>query len=580
MSFGKYSDSGDSSARGESYTERFRVYEPPIGSSSGSRRVTDPPEKSKLTRMIERACDPSNAEPNLSLNLEIADYINAKKGNSAREAATLIVKLINSRSSAVSILSLALLDILVKNCGFPFHLQVSRKDFLNELVRKFPERPPLRYSRTQQLILEAIEEWRETICETSRYKFELGYIRDMHRLLAYKGYTFPEINRDDAAVLNPSESIKTAEELEEEERDAKSAKLQELIRRGTPADLLEANNLMKDLAGYNSDHRSDYRARVAEDLAKIQRKAKLLEEMLEGVRSGDAIGRQDAFEELYNAIKNAQTKIQKIIKDESDDEEAVQKLLSLNDFINSVIEKYDSVKNVKRPNSKQSGDLSSPILQGGNNFRTASQATSATNLIDFDDELDSSNNGAMSSQPIFLGSTAPSSIHSMSSSPAPMNASNVASLSGLSELSDIPMVSSSVPAASIPAKHMSNADILAQFSAPLSPTPQFATSALFTTASPSTISPQPTTIFNFDQLAEQLPRVDSRPGVPMSTGALRPIHPASPAAPVTSTTPIISSPSSVSSPSPKVITTQSPQPQSQPRAKTTSQNLLDLEDLL
>src|SRR4051812_20714196 len=98
-----------------------------------------------------------------------------------------------------------LLDICVKNCGYPFHLQISTKEFLNELVRRFPERPPLRPTRVQLKILEAIEEWRQTICQTSRHKEDLGFIRDMHRLLSYKGYMFPEIRREDAAVLNPSD---------------------------------------------------------------------------------------------------------------------------------------------------------------------------------------------------------------------------------------------------------------------------------------------------------------------------------------------------------------------------------------
>ena len=101
-----------------------------------------------------------------------------------------------------------LLDICVKNCGYPFHLQISTKDFLNELVRRFPEKPPLRMSRVQMKILEAIEEWKSTICQTSRYKEDLGFIRDMHRLLLYKGYMFPEVRREDAAVLNPSDVSK------------------------------------------------------------------------------------------------------------------------------------------------------------------------------------------------------------------------------------------------------------------------------------------------------------------------------------------------------------------------------------
>ncbi|KAK9431566.1 VHS domain-containing protein [Lipomyces doorenjongii] len=490
-SYGRYSDASDGPSRNESYTERFRVQDqsiPPIVSSGQVRQ--DPAERSRLSRLIDRACDPSHLEPNLSLNIEIADLINEKKGNSAREAATQIVKLINSRSSAVSILSLALLDICVKNCGYPFHLQISRKEFLNELVRKFPERPPPRYTRSQQLILEAIEEWRETICQTSRYKEDLGYIRDMHRLLAYKGYTFPEINRDDAAVLNPSDNIKSADELEEEERAAQSAKLQELIRRGTPADLLEANHLMKIMAGYDTEHRTDYRAKVAEDLAKIQRKAKLLDEMLEGVRNGDAIGRQDAFEELYNAIKNAQPKIQKIIKDESEDEEAVQKLLSLNDYINSVINKYDTVKAMKRSGSN------TPVFQLSRNNSPVPAAPQPTiapaktiNLIDLDDDMEVSSGPVPSIQPIML---------SMSPTPAPAQCTH---------LDEAPTPASLQPFSSAPTPPQSDAAaVMAQFSVPsFSSTPAAATSQpLSSLFSASLQQPAPSTI-TATTAAQQLP---------------------------------------------------------------------------
>jgi hypothetical protein len=167
--------------------------------------VMGDPGPSQLQRYIQQACSPENYEPNLALNLEISDLINSKKGNAPREAAVAIVAYINHRNPNVSLLALNLLDICVKNCGYPFHLQISTKEFLNELVRRFPESPPIRPTRVQLKILEAIEEWRGTICQTSRYKEDLGFIRDMHRLLSYKGYKFPEVRREDAAVLNPSD---------------------------------------------------------------------------------------------------------------------------------------------------------------------------------------------------------------------------------------------------------------------------------------------------------------------------------------------------------------------------------------
>ena len=104
--------------------------------------------------------------------------------SSPREASIHVVKLINSRDPYVAVNALSLLDVLVKNCGYPFHLQISRKEFLNALVKRFPERPPARYSKPQRIILSYIEEWTQTLCKNSKYKDDLGFIRDMHRLLA------------------------------------------------------------------------------------------------------------------------------------------------------------------------------------------------------------------------------------------------------------------------------------------------------------------------------------------------------------------------------------------------------------
>ncbi|KAG9650451.1 hypothetical protein KCU64_g9069, partial [Aureobasidium melanogenum] len=81
-----------------------------------------PAPQTPLQRYIHNACDPQNFEPNLALNLEIADLINAKKGNAPREAAVAIVQYVNHRNPNVSMLALTLLDICVKNCGYAFHL--------------------------------------------------------------------------------------------------------------------------------------------------------------------------------------------------------------------------------------------------------------------------------------------------------------------------------------------------------------------------------------------------------------------------------------------------------------------------
>lgn len=351
---------------------------------------------SQLQRFIQGACSPENYEPNLALNLEIADLINSKKGTAPREAAVAIVNYINHRNPNVALLALNLLDICVKNCGYPFHLQISTKEFLNELVRRFPERPPMRPTRVQMKILEAIEEWRGTICETSRYKDDLGFIRDMHRLLGYKGYTFPEVRREDAAVLNPSDNLKSAEEMEEEEREAQSAKLQELIRRGTPEDLQEANRLMKIMAGFDTRSKTDYRAKAAEEVGKIQAKARLLEERLQTFQPGDKMTEGDVFEELASALQSAQPKIQKMCEEESDDHEAVAKLLEINDSIHRTVERYKLLKkgDIDGANKLAQG---APLPSQSKPAAESSSSAQELSLIDFDAPTDS--NGASASSP-------------------------------------------------------------------------------------------------------------------------------------------------------------------------------------
>lgn len=92
------------------------------------------------------------------------------------------------------------------------------------------------------------------------------------------------------------QNLRSAEEMEEEEKAAQSAKLQELIRRGGPEDLQEANRLMKVMAGYDTKHKTDYRAKAAEEVSKIQQKAKILEDMLQDYKQGDAMAEGDVFE--------------------------------------------------------------------------------------------------------------------------------------------------------------------------------------------------------------------------------------------------------------------------------------------
>lgn len=190
--------------------------------------------------------------------------------------------------------------------------------------------------------------------------------------------------------------------MEEEEREAQSAKLQELIRRGNPEDLQEANRLMKIMAGYDTRSKTDYRAKAAEDVGKIQAKARLLEERLAAFQPGDKMTEGDVFEELASALSSAQPKIQKMCEEESDDHEAVAKLLEINDSIHRTVERWKLLKkgDIEGANAiAQGAPIQSLQSSGG---QASSSAANELSLIDFDADASgtngSGNNGESSSQ--------------------------------------------------------------------------------------------------------------------------------------------------------------------------------------
>ncbi|KAJ3886764.1 VHS domain-containing protein [Lentinula edodes] len=343
---------------------------------------------SALEVLISRACDPSLHEPNYAAHIEVAEYINNKKANTPREAAMTIARLANNRNPHISMLALSLLDTLVQSCGYPFHLQISTKEFLNELVRRFPERPPPYPNAIMSRILELINTWKEGICVDSRWKEDLSNIRDMHRLLTFKGYRFRDFARPTQSQPTAANAnLKSAVELEEEDRAAQSAKLQELIRRGTPRDLAAAQELMKSLAGADPEAKPDYKTQALHEINKLESKVVLMNEMLDNVdmERGEKFVEGDAYDQVAEILRAARPKLQKWASEvdvESHDSESLDTFLQMNDQINSVLNRYEAFKK---------GDYSfaaNPIPAELSNAGSASAGTGIS-LIDFDDSTNS-----------------------------------------------------------------------------------------------------------------------------------------------------------------------------------------------
>ncbi|KAJ3022083.1 UNVERIFIED_CONTAM: hypothetical protein HDU68_009329 [Siphonaria sp. JEL0065] len=355
----------------------------------------------RVASLVDKAC--TNSVLDLDAALKVCDLVNNKQNSYPREVAFAVLRFINNRYDTIAALNsigmmdpdrgrppnfrhetvalnaLGLLDMLVKNCGYPFHLIIASKEFLNELVKRFPEKPNAG-NVIQFRILELIQQWNSTLCVSSRYRDDFKNISDMYRLLSYKGYRFPGVSTESTAVLTASNAmLKSEEELEEEDRIAQGAKLQELLRLGTPAALEQANELMKILSGYETEKKPDYKKAVETEIDRIEAKASALNNLFDS--SNPSI---KEIEELLGATKSAQSRIQTMISN-GEQEDRIERLLLVNDYINTTLENYQKFRSGQSFTKPVFPPQQQQHAHAGGLSPAVSPATGAISLIDFDD---------------------------------------------------------------------------------------------------------------------------------------------------------------------------------------------------
>jgi len=123
--------------------------------------------------------------------------------------------------------------------------------------------------------------------------------------------------------------------LESEDMKNNGLKLEELIRKGTPAALAEANDMMKLMSGYDTSKKPDYKKEVASELDRIESKTILLNDMLNQKSPNEVKQKSDhTIESLFSSAKVAQIRLQKFIED-NEDEDRLGRLLELNGMVTS-----------------------------------------------------------------------------------------------------------------------------------------------------------------------------------------------------------------------------------------------------
>ncbi|KAJ2461283.1 Vacuolar protein-sorting-associated protein 27 [Coemansia sp. RSA 2424] len=132
--------------------------------------------------------DVPNHELDMSAALNFADKIRSKE-YSAKEVARVLRKRLDSANPNVQILVLSLADICVKNGGTLVQLEISAREFIDE-VTNLLESKTGRDFELRQLVLRLIQEWAALF----RGNNEMGYANGVMERMKRTGYTFPKLS--------------------------------------------------------------------------------------------------------------------------------------------------------------------------------------------------------------------------------------------------------------------------------------------------------------------------------------------------------------------------------------------------
>lgn len=118
--------------------------------------------------------------------LDLCELVRMRIGN-ARPVLSATLSYINSFDNRRAFFAVNLMETLMLNGGFPVRFLMSRKEMLNELVKRFPASAKTKSDEVEEYILLLLAKWSKSLSERSIRKDEYVNFKLMVELLKSKG---------------------------------------------------------------------------------------------------------------------------------------------------------------------------------------------------------------------------------------------------------------------------------------------------------------------------------------------------------------------------------------------------------
>lgn len=293
-----------------------------------------------LEALIQRATSNQNQCPDTAAIDAFCGLVN-REPECAHTAARFITAKVHSMQEWEALQALHVLDACMKKCGSCFHAEVGKFRFLNELIKLVS--PKYLGSHTpepvRKRVLELMQSW------TIQYPRETK-IKEAYDMLKKQGVVkeerVPSLEAQRAAEL--SSGVTTSRHNQSIFQDEeKSRLLQKLLQSKNPDDLQAANRLIKTMVK-EDERRIEMKSRHMTELEAVNNNVRLLNEMLDSYRPGQSSSQDlELINELHTSCQRFRPTVYKLANEVQGDETLFREVLSANDELAEVFDKYTAV---------------------------------------------------------------------------------------------------------------------------------------------------------------------------------------------------------------------------------------------
>ncbi|XP_022080335.1 ADP-ribosylation factor-binding protein GGA1-like [Acanthaster planci] len=288
-------------------------------------------ETETLETLLNKATSPMNRDEDWEYIMNFCDRVNVEL-EGPEIACRLLSHKIQSPQEREALQALTVVEACVKNCGEPFHKQVGKFRFLNEMIKlvspkylgtKSPE-------SVKKKVIEMMYSWQAGLPQEPK-------IIEAYQMLKKQGLVKEDPVYMDKQYLPPPPPRPKNAAFEDEE---KSKLLARLLKSKHPEDLQAANRLIKNMVK-EDEKKTEKLSRRMNELESCNNNVKLLTEMMEHYQPGVTSEQEmELMKELYIACEKMRPNLFRLASDTEDKDDGIADVLQTNDAVVKVMEMY------------------------------------------------------------------------------------------------------------------------------------------------------------------------------------------------------------------------------------------------